>query len=135
ARPTMNPTSSPPPPAAAPDPAAPVDLTIVGAGPTGLFAAFYAGLRGMRVKLIDSLAELGGQLAALYPDKYIYDVAGFPKVKSRALVDDLVAQAMQYGPTVCLGEQATTLTPDGGGWVLGTDQGRLHRTKTVLLTA
>ena len=111
------------------------DVTIIGAGPVGLFAAFYAGLRTMKVKLIDSLAEAGGQLAALYPDKYIYDVGGFPKVKARALVDDLVEQAMQYGPTVCLGEQATTLTPADGGWLLGTDKGRQHRTKTVLLTA
>ncbi|HXS81471.1 MAG TPA: NAD(P)/FAD-dependent oxidoreductase [Methylomirabilota bacterium] len=111
------------------------DVTIIGAGPVGLFAAFYAGLRTMKVKLVDSLAEAGGQLAALYPDKYIYDVGGFPKVKARALVDDLVAQAMQYSPTVCLGEQATTLTPADGGWLLGTDQGRQHRTKTILLTA
>src|SRR5262249_57645400 len=111
------------------------DVTIVGAGPVGLFAAFYAGLRTMKVKLVDSLAEPGGQLAALYPDKYIYDVAGFPKVKSRALVDELVDQAMQYRPTVCLGEQATTLTPANGGWVIGSDKGRQHRTKTLLLTA
>ena len=111
------------------------DVTIIGAGPVGLFAAFYAGLRTMKVKLIDSLAEPGGQLAALYPDKYIYDVGGFPKVTARALVGDLVEQAMQYGPTVCLGEQATTLTPADGGWLLGSDAGRQHRTKTVLLTA
>ena len=111
------------------------DVTIVGTGPVGLFAAFYAGLRTMSVKLIDSLSEPGGQLAALYPDKYIYDVAGFPKVKSRDLVNDLVEQGMQYGPTVCLGEQATTLTPVDGGWLLGTDRGTQHRTKTVLLTA
>ena len=62
------------------------DLTIIGAGPVGLFGAFYAGMRGMKVKLVDSLAELGGQLSALYPDKYIYDMAGFPKVIARDLV-------------------------------------------------
>jgi thioredoxin reductase (NADPH) len=111
------------------------DLTIVGAGPVGLFAAFYAGLRTMKVKLVDSLAEPGGQLAALYPDKYIYDVAGFPRVRSRDLVEQLVEQAKQYAPTVCLGEQAMTLRAADGGWVLGSDLGREHRTKTVLLTA
>jgi thioredoxin reductase (NADPH) len=111
------------------------DLTIVGAGPVGLFAAFYAGLRTMTVKLVDSLAEPGGQLAALYPDKYIYDVAGFPKIKSKALVDQLVEQAMQYQPTVCLGEQATTLRAVNGGWVIGSDRGGEHRSRTVLLTA
>src|SRR6266853_3849180 len=81
------------------------DVTIVGAGPVGLFAAFYAGLRTMKVKIVDSLAELGGQLAALYPDKYIYDVAGFPKVKSRDLVDALREQALQFQPDVCLEEK------------------------------
>jgi thioredoxin reductase (NADPH) len=111
------------------------DLTIVGAGPVGLFAAFYAGLRTMKVKIVDSLAEPGGQLAALYPDKYIYDVAGFPKVKAKELVDQLVEQAMQYGPTLCLGEQATTLRAVDGGYVIVSDQGREHRSKTVLLTA
>jgi len=111
------------------------DLTIIGAGPVGLFAAFYAGLRTMKVKLIDSLAEPGGQLAALYPDKDIYDVAGFPSVKSRDLVDRLVEQANQYNPTICLGEQATSLKPVEGGWLIGSDKGREHRTKTVLITA
>lgn len=111
------------------------DITIVGAGPVGLFAAFYAGLRTMRVKIVDSLAEPGGQLAALYPDKYIYDVAGFPKVKARALVDQLVEQAGQYGPTICLGEQATGLRAVDGGWVITSDQGHEHRSRTVLLTA
>lgn len=111
------------------------DLTIVGAGPVGLFAAFYAGLRTMKVKLIDSLAEPGGQLAALYPDKYIYDVAGFPAVKAKDLVAQLTEQAMQYSPTVCLNEQATTLGAVEGGYTIGTSTGAVHRTKTVLLTA
>ena len=111
------------------------DLTIVGAGPVGLFAAFYAGLRTMKVKLIDSLAEPGGQLAALYPDKYIYDVAGFPAVKAKDLVAQLTEQAMQYSPTVCLNEQATTLATTDGGYTIGTSTGATHRTKTVLLTA
>ncbi len=66
------------------------DVIIIGGGPVGLFAAFYAGMRQMSVKIIDSLEELGGQLTALYPEKYIYDVAGFPKVKSKDLVAALV---------------------------------------------
>ncbi|MFM8559788.1 MAG: NAD(P)/FAD-dependent oxidoreductase [bacterium] len=111
------------------------DLTIVGAGPVGWFGAFYAGLRGMSVKLVDSLAEPGGQLGALYPDKFIYDVAGFPAVKAKDLVSNLVEQAMQYSPTLCMGEQAMTLTAVEGGYEIGTSLGRTHRTRTVLLTA
>src|SRR5258706_13089386 len=86
-----------------------VDVAIIGAGPTGLFASFYAGLRQMSVKIIDSLDVLGGQLATLYPEKYIYDVAGFPKVLAKDLVRDLVTQGTQYNPTLCLGEQVLSL--------------------------
>src|SRR5438045_5294615 len=89
-----------------------VDLTIIGGGPTGLFAAFYAGLRQMSVKIIDSLETLGGQLVTLYPEKYIYDVAGFPKVLAKDLATNLIEQALQYHPRVCLGEQVSTLDFD-----------------------
>ena len=70
-----------------------VDLLIIGAGPTGLFSAYYAGFRGMRVAIVDSLPELGGQITAMYPEKQILDVAGFPTVKGRDLVHALVQQA------------------------------------------
>src|SRR2546421_710165 len=88
------------------------DLAIIGAGPTGLFAAFYAGLRQMSVKIIDSLETLGGQLVTLYPEKYIYDVPGFPKVLAKDLAASLIEQAMQYNPAVCLGQQVSTLDFD-----------------------
>ena len=65
-----------------------VDVTIIGGGPTGLFAAFYAGLRGMSVRILDSLPELGGQLTALYPEKYVYDMPGFPAVLAKDLARD-----------------------------------------------
>jgi thioredoxin reductase (NADPH) len=90
----------------------PVDLIIIGGGPTGLFAAFYAGLRRMSVKIIDSLEALGGQLVTLYPEKYIYDVAGFPRVLAKDLAASLIEQALQDHPTVCLGEQVSTLDFD-----------------------
>src|SRR6476469_4453720 len=86
-----------------------VDLAIIGGGPTGLFGAFYAGLRGMSINIIDSLDVLGGQLATLYPEKYIYDVAGFPKVLAKDLVTNLVEQAMQYKPEVSLGKKVQSL--------------------------
>src|SRR3990170_8442267 len=63
-----------------------VDITIVGAGPTGLFALFYAGMRGVSAQIVDALPEIGGQLTALYPEKYIFDVAGFSKVLTKSYV-------------------------------------------------
>src|SRR5437763_13957546 len=85
------------------------DVTIIGGGPVGLFAAFYAGLRQMTCKIIDSLEELGGQLTALYPAKYGYDVAGFPKIYARDLARNLVEQAMDYRPRSCHGETVKTM--------------------------
>ena len=110
------------------------DVTIIGAGPTGLFAAYYAGFRGLRVKLIDSMPELGGQITALYPEKYIYDVAGFPKVLGKTLVRDLVEQALQYKPTICLDEKVQEFEPVGDRTIrLGTDR-NMHWTRTAFIT-
>jgi thioredoxin reductase (NADPH) len=111
------------------------DITIIGGGPVGLFGLFYAGMRGMKAKVIDSLAELGGQLAALYPDKYVYDMAGFRKVLARDLADGLKEQALQFSPTVCLEEKVVELRQENGLMVLATEAGREHWTKTVLITA
>ena len=83
------------------------DITIIGGGPTGLFAAFYAGMRGASARIVDSLPELGGQLMALYPEKYIYDVGGFPRVLAKDLALELIAQAMQFEPDIVLDEEVT----------------------------
>jgi len=90
------------------------DVTIIGGGPTGLFAAYYAGFRSLKAKIVDSLPELGGQLTAAYPEKYIYDVAGFPRILAKDLVRNLVEQARPFAPTVCLGESVQKLEPSGG---------------------
>ncbi len=92
-----------------------VDVAIIGAGPTGLFAAYYAGFRGLSTVVIDALPEPGGQISAMYPEKVIYDVAGFPAIRGRDLVANLVTQAGQYNPTYLLGVQAEKLAyaPDG----------------------
>lgn len=112
------------------------DITIIGAGPTGLFAAFYAGLRGMRAKLIDALPELGGQLAALYPEKMIYDVAGFRIVQAKDLVSELVDQGLCFGPAVCLGERIETLRLGDGDEPHELHGGSgIHRTRTLLIAA
>ncbi|RYM00277.1 NAD(P)/FAD-dependent oxidoreductase [Sporolactobacillus sp. THM7-7] len=111
------------------------DITIIGGGPTGLFAAFYAGMRQMKVKMIESLPQLGGQLGALYPEKYIYDVAGFPKIKAKDLVKNLIDQAFQFHPAIVLKEKVEALTRQSDGtFMLKTHKGE-HWTKTVLITA
>ncbi|WP_375490004.1 NAD(P)/FAD-dependent oxidoreductase [uncultured Jatrophihabitans sp.] len=93
------------------------DLIVVGAGPVGLYAAYYAGFRQLRTTLVDSLPEAGGQIAALYPEKLIHDVAGFPAVKGRDLVSALLAQAEQFNPQWRLGRTADALEHVDGGRV------------------
>jgi thioredoxin reductase (NADPH) len=111
------------------------DIAVIGGGPTGLFAAYYGGFRGLRVMIIDSMPELGGQVTALYPEKYIYDVAGFPKVLGKELVRNLVEQALQYKPFVCLDEAVETLESVGDRQIrLTTDKGE-HLSAAVLITA
>src|SRR5688572_20991531 len=108
------------------------DLTIIGGGPTGLFAAFYAGLRGISCRIIDSLPELGGQLTALYPEKYIYDVGGFPRILARDLAKNLIEQGLQFGADVRLEEPVQELIRDGDDYIITTNLGR-YPTKTVLI--
>jgi thioredoxin reductase (NADPH) len=113
-----------------------VDIAIIGAGPTGLFAAFYAGMRQMSAKLIDSLEILGGQLTTLYPEKYIYDVAGFPKILAKDLAANLVEQGMQYGAKACLGEQVQTLEFDNISRILSLRTSRgVHLARSLLIAA
>src|SRR5919198_3042421 len=87
-----------------------VDVLIVGAGPTGLFAAYYAGFRGLTMAVVDALPEPGGQVSAMYPEKMIFDVAGFPAIKGRDLVANLVEQAAQFNPEYVLGVRAEKLS-------------------------
>jgi thioredoxin reductase len=89
------------------------DLLIIGAGPAGLFAAYYAGFRGMSVAVMDSLPEPGGQVSALYPEKQILDVAGFPSIKGQDLIDNCVAQAAPFDPLYLLGHRAEDLVHAG----------------------
>jgi thioredoxin reductase len=112
-----------------------VDLLVVGAGPTGLYATYYAGFRGLSVALLDALPQVGGQIATLYPEKAIYDVAGFPSVRGQDLVDALHVQAIRWQPTLLLGHCAVTLRQDDTGVEVGTDQGTAIRAGAVLVTA
>ncbi|WP_235736070.1 NAD(P)/FAD-dependent oxidoreductase [Nocardioides alcanivorans] len=111
------------------------DVAVIGGGPTGLFATYYAGFRGLKVAVIDSLPELGGQITAMYPEKAILDVAGFPTIKGRELVAGLVAQAQTAEPTYLLGRTATGLTTGDEGATLTLDDGTVVSARTVLITA
>ncbi|MEV7429031.1 NAD(P)/FAD-dependent oxidoreductase [Nocardioides sp. NPDC092400] len=111
------------------------DVLVVGAGPTGLFATYYAGFRGHRVAVVDSLPELGGQVTAMYPEKQILDVAGFPSVKGRDLVAGLVEQAATADPTYLLDRTATTLEHGTDGVVVTLDDGTEVAAGAVLVTA
>ncbi len=113
------------------------DITIIGAGPTGLFAAFYAGMRGMKTKIIEALPEAGGQLAVLYPEKFIYDVPGHPKVLAKDLVKLLIEQSRLFGPTYVFNERVEILSrKDVDGeevWRVGSATGG-HFSRTIVLT-
>jgi thioredoxin reductase (NADPH) len=111
-----------------------VDVAIVGAGPTGLFAAYYAGFRGLSTTMIDALPEPGGQVTAMYPEKQIFDVAGFPSIKGRDLVANLVEQAAQFDPTYLLGIQAAELSYVDDKPVLALSNGEVLHCGAVLIT-
>ena len=114
-----------------------VDLLIIGAGPVGLFAAYYAGFRALSVGIVDSLPEIGGQISAMYPEKQIMDVAGFPMIKGRDLVKNLGEQADHSNPTYLLERTAISLTEDddAGTVTVGLDDGAEVVAKAVIITA
>jgi thioredoxin reductase len=117
-----------------------VDVLIVGAGPTGLFGAYYAGFRGLSVAVVDSLPEPGGQINAMYPEKQIFDIAGFPAVRGRELVERLLDQAAPFDPTYLFGHRADVLErlPGTGAgrstFVVTTHRGARIQASAVIIT-
>jgi ferredoxin/flavodoxin---NADP+ reductase len=116
-----------------------VDITILGAGPTGLAAAYYAGHRDASVRIVESLEQLGGQVAATYPEKHVYDVAGHPKILGQKLVDMCAEQGLQYGAEVILGEEAKALEQvnENGEelFALTTAKGGPYLSRALIVTA
>ncbi|KAB8033539.1 NAD(P)/FAD-dependent oxidoreductase [Fluviispira multicolorata] len=111
------------------------DILILGGGPTGLFAAFYAGMRNASCKIVDSMPALGGRLTAVYPEKFIYDVAGFPKILAKDLVDNLIEQIKPYQTEICLNETSQSLVRNAEGiWELTTHKD-VHLAKTIIIAA
>lgn len=111
------------------------DITIIGAGPVGLYGALYAGSRGLRVKLIESGAQAGGRLITHYPEKIIYDVAGHPEIKARVLIDRLLEQVKRHHHELFLNQRVTRLTRGDDGVIsLHTSAGE-HRSRAVVISA
>ena len=110
------------------------DITIIGGGPTGLFASFYSGMRGATAQIVDALPQLGGQLTALYPEKYIFDVAGFTKVLAKDLVKELVEQASQFKLNAHLNQNVTALEQEDDHLVLVTQTDRFP-TRAIVIAA
>jgi ferredoxin/flavodoxin---NADP+ reductase len=116
-----------------------VDITILGAGPSGLAAAYYAGHRDASVRIIESLEQIGGQVAAVYPEKHVFDVAGHPKIQGQALVDLCAEQGLQYRPEILLGEEVRQLErlSQNGEELLAvtTDNGGPYVSRALIITA
>jgi len=110
------------------------DITIIGGGPTGLFALFYAGMRQVSAQIVDALPEPGGQLAALYPEKFIFDVAGFTQILAKDLVRSLVEQNKRFDGKLHLGQRVVALEKDGGHFVLVTETDRFP-TRSLIIAA
>ena len=110
------------------------DITVIGGGPAGLFAAFYAGMRGVSVKIIESLSELGGQPAILYPEKAIYDVAGFPEITAAELTENLIKQLERFEDqtTICLKEEVKTFEKEGDVFTIETNKGQ-HFSRAIVI--
>lgn len=111
------------------------DVLIVGAGPTGLYGAYYAGFRGLSTVVVDVLPQLGGQVTALYPEKQIRDVAAIPSIRGRDFITALVEQANAFGPRYLLGKQAVDLSPTESGSDVTLDDGTRVRAGATIITA
>lgn len=112
------------------------DVAIVGAGPVGLFAVFECGMLRMKCHVIDALDVAGGQCAALYPEKPIFDIPGYPRIGAVELIDRLTEQAAPFDPVYHLGQRVETLSPlDGGGWRLTTSTGTIVEARAVIVAA
>ena len=116
------------------EPTVSADVLIVGAGPVGLFGAYYCGVRGLSCAVLDSLPEPGGQISAMYPEKAIFDVAGFPAIRGRELVEQLLQQAAPFNPSYLLGHQAVGLERGDGMFAITTSTGHRIEARAIAIT-
>jgi thioredoxin reductase (NADPH) len=111
------------------------DVAIIGAGPVGLFAVFECGMLRMRCHLVDALNAAGGQCAALYPEKPIYDIPGYPRIEAQALIERLAEQAAPFAPVYHLGQRVEALAAEGDDWRLRTSAGEEIVARAVIVAA
>lgn len=111
------------------------DVVIIGAGPVGLFAIFECGMLGLSCHVVDALEGPGGQCAALYPEKPIYDIPGYPKIDGQELVDRLIEQAAPFAPVYHFDQQVSDLSHGAGGWHVVTSAGTEIRAQAVIIAA
>lgn len=111
------------------------DVAIIGSGPVGMFAAFQAGMLGMKSCIIDALEVPGGQCSALYPEKPIYDIPAYPKIMAQELVDNLAQQAAPFAPEYLLSQQVNYLENDGKYFHLATSKSKKIQAKAVIIAA
>lgn len=110
------------------------DILIIGAGPTGLFAVFEAGLLKLKCHIIDALPQIGGQLSELYPKKPIFDIPGFPEILAGDLIANQMEQIKQFQPGFTLGERAETIEKlDDGTFIVTTDKGTKHHANSIAI--
>ena len=111
------------------------DVVIIGAGPVGLFAVFECGMLGLKCHVVDALDMPGGQLTALYPEKPIYDIPGYPRIGAQELVDRLTEQAAPFDPVYHLGRPVTGLIQERDGWRVATAAGTEILAPAVIICA
>lgn len=111
------------------------DVLIVGGGPVGLFGAYYAGLRDMRARLIDRRHELGGQLTAIYPEKWVYDIPGIPAIRGKVLFENLLTQIAPYSIPVSLSQEVVLIQKNRNNMLrVETRDGHTYHSKTAVLS-
>jgi len=109
------------------------DVTIIGAGPTGLFAVFQCGMLGLSTQVIDSLPDIGGQCTALYPEKPIYDIPAYPKVGAAELIENLRKQAEPFNATYHMGQQVVSISDNDGVFDISTSTDTCVQSKTIII--
>lgn len=108
------------------------DVTIIGGGPAGLYSAFYSGLRNMKTKIIEVQPILGGKVN-IYPEKILWDIGGLPPIQAYRFVQNLIEQANVFQPTVCLNSKVEQIEKQGDIFVISTNTGEVHYSKTIIV--